>query len=35
MPNGDTEKFQDINKSYKILISYIDNFKFKFSKEEF
>ncbi len=35
MPNGSTEKFQEINKSYKILIAYIEKFKFKFTKEEF
>jgi len=35
MPDGSTQKFQDITKAYKILISYIDNFKFRFSKEEF
>ena len=32
---GDSEKFQQLTKSYKIIISYIDNFKFSFSKEEF
>jgi DnaJ-class molecular chaperone len=35
MPNGNTEKFQEINKAYKILIAYVDNFKFRFTKEEF
>jgi len=35
MPDGDTEKFQEINKAYKILLVYIDNFKFRFTKEEF
>ena len=35
MPNGDIERFQEINKAYKILIIYIDNFKFRFTKEEF
>jgi preprotein translocase subunit Sec63 len=35
MPNGDSEKFQEINKAYKILNKYIENFKFRFSKEEF
>jgi len=35
MPDGDTKKFQDINKAYKILMNYIDNFKFRFTKEEF
>ena len=35
MPNGDKKKFQEINKAYEILITYIDRFKFKFTKEEF
>lgn len=35
MPQGSTKKFQEINKAYKILIAYVDNFKFKFTKEEF
>jgi preprotein translocase subunit Sec63 len=35
MPNGDTQKFQEINKAYKILESYMENFSFKFTKEEF
>jgi len=35
MPNGDIEKFQEINKAYKILTIYVDNFKFRFTKEEF
>ena len=35
MPDGNIEKFQEINKAYEILIAYIDNFKFRFTKEEF
>lgn len=35
MPNGDTEKFQEINKAYKIVNYYMDNFRFRFTKEEF
>jgi DnaJ-class molecular chaperone len=35
MTNGDTEKFQEVNKAYKVLIAYVDNFKFRFTKEEF
>ena len=35
MPEGDNEKFQEINQAYKLITSYIDNFKFHFSKEEF
>ena len=35
MQNGDTKKFQEIAKDYKILITYVDNFKFRFTQEEF
>ncbi|WP_373071815.1 J domain-containing protein [Sulfurimonas sp.] len=35
MPDGSTEKFQEINKAYKILMEYVDNFRFRFTKEEF
>jgi preprotein translocase subunit Sec63 len=35
MPGGDAQKFQEINKAYKILIKYVDNFRFRFTKEEF
>ncbi len=35
MPEGSTEKFQEINKAYKTITAYIDNFKFRFTKEEF
>ncbi len=35
MPNGDIKKFQQLNKAYTILTFYIDNFKFRFSKDEF
>jgi len=35
MPDGGTERFQEINKAYKILTIYVDNFKFRFTKEEF
>ena len=35
MPDGSTEKFQEINKAYKIISKYVDNFKYRFSKEEF
>jgi DnaJ-class molecular chaperone len=35
MPEGSTEKFQEINKAYKILIKYVDDFRFRFTKEEF
>jgi len=33
--NGDNEKFIQLNKAYKLLQYYIDNYKFQFSKEEF
>jgi preprotein translocase subunit Sec63 len=32
---GDNDKFQQLTKYYKILEFYIDNFKFRFSQEEF
>ena len=35
MENGNIEKFQEINRAYKIIISYIDNFRFRFTEEEF
>ena len=35
MPNGSTEKFQEISKAYKIIQAYVDNFKFRFAIEEF
>ena len=35
MPDGDEKEFQKINEAYKILITYIDNFKFRFTQEEF
>jgi len=35
MSGGSKEKFQEINKAYKILTDYVDNFKFRFTKEEF
>lgn len=35
MPEGDLEKFQDINKAYKIVSHYVDNFRYRFTKEEF
>jgi DnaJ-class molecular chaperone len=33
--DGNKEKFQAINDAYHLLISYIENYKFEFSKEEF
>jgi len=35
MPDGNIAKFQEINKAYKILMAYVDNFKFRFTKKEF
>ena len=35
MPEGSDEKFQKINKAYKIILAYIDNYRFRFTKEEF
>ncbi len=35
MPNGDTQKFQKLNTSYKLISQYMDRFRFKFSREEF
>jgi DnaJ-class molecular chaperone len=32
---NDQKKFQQLNKYYKILNHYIDNFQFRFTKEEF
>jgi len=32
---GDKEKFEKINKAYKIIEDYIKNYKFSFDKEEF
>lgn len=35
MPNGSTEKFQEISQAYKIIQAYVDNFKFRFTLDEF
>ena len=35
MPEGSTEKFQEINKAYKILNAYVNKYRFRFTKEEF
>jgi len=35
MSEGSTEKFQEINKAYKILNTYVNKFRFRFTKEEF
>ncbi len=35
MTDGDTQKFQEINKAYKVVEQYVNSFKFSFSKSEF
>ena len=35
MKEGSTQKFQEISKAYKLILSYVDNFKFRFTLEEF
>lgn len=35
MENGDTQTFQDINYAYKLLMEYIENYRFSLTKEEF
>ena len=35
MEGGSTEKFQELQKAYEILMKYMDNFRFVFSDEEF
>ena len=35
MPEGSEEKFQELKKSYDILVAYMDCFYFKFDEEEF
>ena len=35
MPTGDTQKFQDIQKSYEIITQYMDSFRFVFDEDEF
>lgn len=35
MPEGSAEKFQKINKSYKIIQAYMDQYRFRFTQEEF
>ena len=32
---GNTEKFQEISKAYRLILSYVDNFKFRCTLEEF
>ena len=35
MQEGNNEKFQEINKAYKLISSYVDNFNFRFTREDF
>ncbi len=35
MEGGSTQKFQEIREAYEILVSYMENFRFVFSEEEF
>lgn len=35
MQDGDTNKFQEVNRAYKIISAYVDNFRFRFTKDEF
>lgn len=35
MPEGSSERFQQINKAYKILCVYADSFIFRFTEKEF
>ena len=35
MPQGDAKKFKEINEAYKLLNSYIQNYRFSFDEDEF
>ncbi|MDD5401043.1 MAG: DnaJ domain-containing protein [Sulfurimonas sp.] len=35
MPNGDAQKFKEINEAYKLVSEYMQNFRFKLDKDEF
>lgn len=35
MPNGDAKKFKEINEAYKLVNSYIQNYRFSFDEDEF
>ena len=35
MPDGDEEKFREINEAYKTIQKYMKNFRFKLDEEEF
>lgn len=35
MPDGDNEKFKEINEAYKLVSAYLQDFRFKLDEEEF
>ena len=35
MPDGDAKKFKEINEAYKLVNSYIQNYRFSFDEDEF
>lgn len=35
MPEGDVKKFKEINEAYKLVNSYIQNYRFSFDEDEF
>ena len=35
MPNADADKFDEITKAYKLLLSYMQEYRFSLSQEEF
>ncbi|MDD5372599.1 MAG: DnaJ domain-containing protein [Sulfurimonas sp.] len=35
MPDGDAQKFKEINEAYKLVSEYMQNFRFKLDKDEF
>lgn len=35
MPEGDAKKFKEINEAYKLVNSYIQNYRFSFDEDEF
>ena len=35
MPNGDAQKFKEVNEAYKLVNAYMQNFRFSFDEDEF
>lgn len=35
MPNGDEQRFKEVNEAYKIVETYMKNFRFRLDEEEF